>query len=136
MALACRGVEGNRPPYLPVEGPHDLEPATVRQVIKKTTPHEPFPHATTCTLTTGAAACTGGGTYLGDATTCAPIGHNGAMNACCPSDSNNSGALEVADIFAFLNAWFAGCPQHDRGRYAASLIASPPSPRPPAASDR
>jgi hypothetical protein len=28
----------------------------------------------------------------------------------CAADFNNSGILEVADIFAFLNAWFAGCP--------------------------
>jgi hypothetical protein len=26
----------------------------------------------------------------------------------CPADFNASGTLEVADIFAFLNAWFAG----------------------------
>jgi hypothetical protein len=28
----------------------------------------------------------------------------------CPADFNQSSTLEVADIFAFLNAWFAGCP--------------------------
>ncbi len=28
----------------------------------------------------------------------------------CPADFNNSGALEVQDIFDFLGAWFAGCP--------------------------
>ena len=31
----------------------------------------------------------------------------------CPSDFNCSGTLEVADIFAFLNAWFAGAPAAD-----------------------
>ncbi|MBY0262907.1 MAG: hypothetical protein K2Q20_11220, partial [Phycisphaerales bacterium] len=28
----------------------------------------------------------------------------------CPADINESGARDVADIFAFLSAWFAGCP--------------------------
>jgi hypothetical protein len=28
----------------------------------------------------------------------------------CPADFNQTGHLEVADIFDFLNAWFAGCP--------------------------
>ncbi len=28
----------------------------------------------------------------------------------CPADFNESGALEVQDIFDFLNSWFAGCP--------------------------
>ena len=27
----------------------------------------------------------------------------------CPMDFNNSGHLEVQDIFDFLSAWFAGC---------------------------
>jgi hypothetical protein len=27
----------------------------------------------------------------------------------CPADFNNSGSLQVQDIFDFLNAWFAGC---------------------------
>ncbi|HMN41225.1 MAG TPA: hypothetical protein PKE29_10295 [Phycisphaerales bacterium] len=28
----------------------------------------------------------------------------------CPADFNHTGSLEVADIFDFLNGWFAGCP--------------------------
>ncbi|HMN42452.1 MAG TPA: hypothetical protein PKE29_16550 [Phycisphaerales bacterium] len=28
----------------------------------------------------------------------------------CPADFDHSGSLQVADVFAFLNAWFAGCP--------------------------
>ncbi|HMN40040.1 MAG TPA: immunoglobulin domain-containing protein [Phycisphaerales bacterium] len=28
----------------------------------------------------------------------------------CAADFNQTGTLEVADIFTFLNAWFAGCP--------------------------
>jgi len=31
----------------------------------------------------------------------------------CPCDTNNSGALEIADIFDFLNLWFAGDPRAD-----------------------
>ncbi|HMN41249.1 MAG TPA: hypothetical protein PKE29_10415 [Phycisphaerales bacterium] len=37
-------------------------------------------------------------------TGCTPVGN------ACPADFNASGTLEVADIFDFLNAWFAGCP--------------------------
>jgi hypothetical protein len=32
------------------------------------------------------------------------------VGTACAADFNHSGTLEVADIFAFLNAWFAGCP--------------------------
>ena len=32
------------------------------------------------------------------------------MDERCPADFNKSGALEIADVFDFLNAWFAGCP--------------------------
>jgi subtilisin-like proprotein convertase family protein len=32
------------------------------------------------------------------------------QNERCAADFNQSGALEVQDIFDFLNAWFAGCP--------------------------
>jgi hypothetical protein len=39
--------------------------------------------------------------YRGDCTTCGPL-------VCCPADYNNNGVLEVADIFAFLDDWFAG----------------------------
>jgi hypothetical protein len=31
-----------------------------------------------------------------------------ALAVFCPADFNHSGTLEVADIFDFLNAWFAG----------------------------
>jgi hypothetical protein len=32
------------------------------------------------------------------------------VGASCAADFDHSGSLAVADIFAFLNAWFAGCP--------------------------
>jgi hypothetical protein len=31
----------------------------------------------------------------------------------CRADHNADGALEVADIFAFLNGWFAGAAEAD-----------------------
>lgn len=42
------------------------------------------------------------GTWYGN-TPCIP-------NPCCPPNYTGSGQLAVADIFSFLNAWFAGCP--------------------------
>jgi hypothetical protein len=54
-----------------------------------------------------------------DPATCASVGlrFDGFGTTCStltcralPADYNNSGTLEVADIFAFLNAWFAGSP--------------------------
>jgi hypothetical protein len=33
-----------------------------------------------------------------------------AVTPSCPADFNGSGTLNVPDIFAFLSAWFAGCP--------------------------
>jgi hypothetical protein len=60
-----------------------------------------------CTTTT-AALCPGA--YLGDASVCAPRVRSGHINACCPNDFNGSGSLSVADVFDFLNSWFAGCP--------------------------
>ena len=54
--------------------------------------------------------CTGPTTpshvYRGDCTTCGPT-------VCCPADYNNNGTLEVADIFAFINDWFAQAPSAD-----------------------
>lgn len=32
------------------------------------------------------------------------------VTSSCPADFNESGTLNVPDIFAFLSAWFAGCP--------------------------
>jgi hypothetical protein len=62
-----------------------------------------------CTVAAGSAACVGG-MYLGDGSVCSPMGRGGPVNVCCPTDANNSGQLEIADVFAYLNAWFAGCP--------------------------
>ena len=40
--------------------------------------------------------------------------HNGTPDSCeCHPDFDQSGGLSVQDIFAFLNAWFAGDPRSD-----------------------
>jgi hypothetical protein len=33
-----------------------------------------------------------------------------AVRPGCRADFDESGGLAVADIFSFLNSWFAGCP--------------------------
>ena len=68
-----------------------------------------------CCGTTGAclmlsaSVCTGFGATAGAAnSTCTP--NTCTPTSACRADFNMSGQLEVADIFSFLNAWFAGCP--------------------------
>jgi hypothetical protein len=60
-----------------------------------------------------------GGCAVEDPAKCVQLGlrFNGLSSVCsaatciaCPSDFDGSGGLAVADIFAFLNSWFAGCP--------------------------
>jgi hypothetical protein len=59
---------------------------------------------TSCAIVSGgAAACSG--TYQGDNTACGPVGN---PTTCCPANFDQINGLQVADIFAFLNAWFAG----------------------------
>jgi hypothetical protein len=56
-----------------------------------------------------ATACTGLSATAGAAnSTCSP--NPCVAHPVCRADFNNSQALEVQDIFDFLNAWFAGCP--------------------------
>jgi hypothetical protein len=76
---------------------------------------QPAPPVACCNSATGfcfmvvPATCTGLGASAGAAnSTCSP-------NPCqphpvCRADFDGENGLEVADIFAFLNAWFAGCP--------------------------
>ncbi|HVU64751.1 MAG TPA: hypothetical protein VHC70_12300 [Phycisphaerales bacterium] len=52
-----------------------------------------------CTITSPNAC---NGIWYGN-TPCQP-------NPCCPANFSGSGTLAVADIFQFLNQWFAGCP--------------------------
>jgi hypothetical protein len=67
-------------------------------------------HGATCVIMSSAVACSHFGTYLGDGSVCSPAARGGSVNVCCKPDYNDSGALQVQDIFDFLNAWFAGCP--------------------------
>jgi len=65
-----------------------------------------------CSLTTQPGCLTASvgvppGRWLGPGAACpAPS----QPNPCCVADINGSGARDVSDIFAFLSAWFAGCP--------------------------
>ena len=72
----------------------------------------------TCTIVASAAACTapaGVGIRVlpASATSCA--GQSAVNAGCCYADFNKSGVKDVADIFAFLSAWFANSPFSDVG---------------------
>jgi hypothetical protein len=58
-----------------------------------------------CVVTTSSTCGGLGLNLLGFGSTCSP-----AACRACPADFDGSGTLAVADIFAMLNAWFAGCP--------------------------
>ncbi len=58
-----------------------------------------------CTINTQSQCAAG--RFLGFGTVC---GQPGSVNPCCPAEFNSSGTATAADIFEFLNAWFAGCP--------------------------
>jgi len=42
-------------------------------------------------------------------------GQSAVNSGCCYADFNKSGTKDVADIFAFLSAWFANSPFSDVG---------------------
>ena len=70
----------------------------------------------TCTTVANAAACTapaGIGISTFSGTTC--TGQSAIIAGCCYADFNKSGVKDVADIFAFLSAWFANSPFSDVG---------------------
>ncbi|MBY0262170.1 MAG: hypothetical protein K2Q20_07480, partial [Phycisphaerales bacterium] len=72
----------------------------------------------TCAVVTDAAACTapaGVGVRLLDAAITGCTGQSAVNSGCCYADFNKSGAKDVADIFAFLSAWFANSPFSDVG---------------------
>lgn len=61
-----------------------------------------------CTVM-AAPDCTG--EFLGANSACTAPGRGGRVfNACCPADFDGVPGLGVPDIFAYLSAWFAGCP--------------------------
>ncbi len=53
--------------------------------------------------------CGPGQRFAGPDAACNVAGNHSAP--CCHADFNQDGALQVADIFAYLNAWFAGDPR-------------------------
>lgn len=61
-----------------------------------------------CVVTDGATCNALGGTWLGDGTVCLPESCDAGED--CRADFDNNGTVGVPDIFAFLAAWFAGCP--------------------------
>jgi hypothetical protein len=67
----------------------------------------------TCNSTLTQAQCTppggaAGALYVTTTTTCNTATNN--KTPCCYSDYDKSGAIAIADIFAFLNDWFAARP--------------------------
>lgn len=88
---------------------------------------DPVPTGACCTGTTCAVmletACTGGGSvgvFQGAATTCGVAGN---PTTCCPANFDGAGGLVVADVFAYLNAWFAGDPSTDFNASGALEVA-------------
>jgi hypothetical protein len=60
-------------------------------------------------ITVAACAAAPAGRGLAPGTPCSPPSPGGP-NVCCGADFNNSGTLQVQDIFDFISAWFAACP--------------------------
>jgi hypothetical protein len=60
----------------------------------------------TCVATTAADCIGTAGAFAGPDVACNVLGDDAAP--CCRANFNHSGGLSVQDIFAFLNAWFAG----------------------------
>lgn len=81
-------------------------------VVDRAMSLEPYGLGACCTGATCTQTLPGdcAGVYLGVGSSCTPPVRGGTINACCPADFNGHGGLDVSDIFAFLSAWFAGCP--------------------------
>ena len=65
----------------------------------------------TCSTLTPGACTTAAGRYSGNLVACNPSGN--VVSPCCFANFDGVNGLQVADIFAFLNAWFAGSPTAD-----------------------
>lgn len=63
---------------------------------------------TVCSIT-GSAGCLGA--FQGVGVACSPPGPNQVV--CCPANFNQVNGITTADVFDFLNAWFAGNPATD-----------------------
>jgi hypothetical protein len=62
---------------------------------------------THCVITT-AANCPQG-QFHGVGSACSSPPNTSNLTTCCPANFDGMNGPQVADIFAFLNAWFAGC---------------------------
>ena len=72
----------------------------------------------TCTLVASSNDCTapaGVGIRVLDPAVTSCTGQSAVNTGCCYADFNKSGLKDVADIFAFLSAWFANSPFSDVG---------------------
>ncbi|MBY0261537.1 MAG: hypothetical protein K2Q20_04300 [Phycisphaerales bacterium] len=67
------------------------------------------PSGTGCVFLDPSVCTTLGATFAGSGIVCGPTTCT-AGPAPCRADFDNNGTRNVADIFAFLSAWFAGCP--------------------------
>jgi hypothetical protein len=56
-------------------------------------------------------------------TQCAGVFSDPATVSFCAADDDCSGSLAVADIFSYLNAWFAGDPRADFDRMGGVQVA-------------
>lgn len=69
---------------------------------------------TSCTTPSTGACCTATSCVLSVAATCQQrfLGVGSVCNplACCSANFDSNLALDIQDIFAFISAWFAGCP--------------------------
>ncbi len=72
----------------------------------------PQPTGACCTVTICSITASDGciGAFQGVGVACSPPGN---PIVCCPANFNQADGLTVADIFDFLNAWFAGVPATD-----------------------
>ncbi len=62
----------------------------------------------TCSVLNSAQCATAGGSFRGTGSACNDAGNFAVP--CCNADFDQNGQVEVSDIFAFLNAWFANSP--------------------------
>jgi hypothetical protein len=58
-------------------------------------------------------ALSGPGFCSGDWLAGQACGAAGNPTTCCPANFDRMGGLTIQDVFAFLNAWFAGDPRCD-----------------------
>lgn len=65
----------------------------------------------TCAVTLAADCVGAGNRFVGQGTACNAPGVN--VDPCCKADFDQDGLVTLADVFGFLNAWFASSPTTD-----------------------